>query len=182
MEPGRSADIGAEPDLKKIVRAVLDGYRLQRRGLHGLGHWARVLENGLRLAEKTGADARIVRLFAVLHDSRRENDATDDGHGRRGAEFAASLRPTLLELADPDFEILQFACAHHTDTDFNPDLTIQTCWDADRLDLGRVGKKVDPDFLGRAAGGDGTLLRWADERARRGVVPAFVNKDWIPER
>ena len=168
--------------IESIIRAILAGYTLDRRGIHGLSHWARVLENGLRLAETTGADARIVRLFAVFHDSRRENEGTDPGHGRRGAEFAASVRNSLLDLNDADSETLRIACALHTDERFHSDPTVQTCWDADRLDLGRVGKKVDPAFLGRAAGGDGTLLRWADERARRGVVPAFVKQDWIPER
>ena len=165
-----------------LIRAILAEYALDPRGIHGLSHWARVLENGLRLAEATGADIRIVRLFAIFHDSRRENEGTDPGHGRRGAEFAVAVRNPLIDLDDADFETLRIACALHTDERFHPDPTVQTCWDADRLDLGRVGKKVDPDFLGRAAGGDGTLLRWADERARRGVVPAFVNKDWIPER
>ena len=124
-----------EIQLQGIIRAVLDGYILDRRGIHGLGHWARVIENGLRLAEKTGADERIVRLFAVFHDSRRENEGIDTGQGRRGTEFAAGLRNSLIELADPDFEHLSFACAHHTGTDFHPDPTIQTCWNADRLAL-----------------------------------------------
>ena len=33
-----------------------------------------MLENGLRLAEKTEANVEIVKLFAVLHDSKRLND------------------------------------------------------------------------------------------------------------
>ncbi len=36
-----------------ILRAVLDEYVLPWDGDHGIAHWARVLENGLRLAEET---------------------------------------------------------------------------------------------------------------------------------
>jgi hypothetical protein len=34
----------------------------------------------------------------------------------------------------------------------HPDVTIQTCWDADRLDLGRVGIRPDPARMGTEAG------------------------------
>ena len=36
-------------------------------------------------------------------------------------------------------EQLYFACEHHTDMLRSEDKTINTCFDADRLDLGRVG-------------------------------------------
>ena len=38
-----------------ILQAVLEDYALPWDGDHGVAHWARVLENGLRLAEETGA-------------------------------------------------------------------------------------------------------------------------------
>ena len=41
--------------LKPIVQAILTGYDLSWNGTHGVGHWARVLENRLRLARSTGA-------------------------------------------------------------------------------------------------------------------------------
>ena len=63
----------------------------------------------------------------------------DDGHGQRGAELAAELRGTLFDLPDADFELLYEACARHTDGLTDADITIQTCWDADRLDLGPRG-------------------------------------------
>ena len=79
-----------------------------------MAHWARVLENGLRLAEETGADLGVVRLFAVLHDSRRVNEATDPDHGPRAAEFARSLRGRLFDLPDHEFRLLHRACAGPT--------------------------------------------------------------------
>ena len=39
-------------NLKPIVHIILSEYELPWDGTHGVSHWARVLENGLRLAEK----------------------------------------------------------------------------------------------------------------------------------
>ena len=126
-------------NLKLLVHAILEDYALPWHGIHGVGHWARVLENGLRLAEATGAKIEVAQLFAVFHDSQRISESSDYGHGQRGAELAAGLRGDLFELSDADFDLLHFACAHHTDGLTEGDVTIQVCWDADRLDLGRVG-------------------------------------------
>ncbi len=67
--------------LKPILQVILEDYALPIAGDHGVAHWARVLENGLRLAEETGANVEVVSLFAVLHDSRRINEMTDPEHG-----------------------------------------------------------------------------------------------------
>ena len=69
-------------DLKPLVHRILDDYALRWDGTHGVGHWARVLENGLRLADATGAKIEVVQLFAILHDSRRVSDGLDDGQDR----------------------------------------------------------------------------------------------------
>lgn len=53
-----------------VLQSVLAEYDLRWDGIHGVIHWARVLENGLRLAEKTGANVEVVKLFSVLHDSK----------------------------------------------------------------------------------------------------------------
>jgi len=166
------------PDYKQIVRAILDEYRLELWGIHGLGHWARVLENGLRLAETTGADMGIVRLFALFHDSRRQNDYKDDGHGRRGAEFAVSLRNKYFSLSDEDFDRLFKACESHTDEIFHDDVTIQTCWDADRLDLYRAKSHVHLDFFGTVAAKSPQITAWAERRSRAHFVPEWIVADW----
>ena len=56
-------------------------YKLDPQGLHGLPHWERVLQNGLRLAEHTGADSTVITLFALFHDACRENEWKDKNHG-----------------------------------------------------------------------------------------------------
>ena len=130
-----------------LVRAVLPNYPLRAEGTHGVSHWARVLENGAALAKTTQADLQIVLLFAVFHDCQRLNEGWDDGHGLRGAEMAREYRGTHFELSDRRFELLFEACAYHTDGLTYGDPTVLTCWDADRLDLGRVGAWPDRDRL-----------------------------------
>src|SRR4051794_30663274 len=123
-------------DLRPIVQAVLADYALPIDGYHGVSHWARVLENGLRLGETTGAKIEVVRLFAIFHDSKRINEGSDPSHGQRGADFAKTLRGRLFDLPDDQFKLLYRACAGHTHELTHSDPTIQTCWDSDRLDLG----------------------------------------------
>src|SRR4051794_32696476 len=167
-----------EPNLPLILQAVLEVYALPWDGDHGVAHWARVLENGLRLAGETGANVAVVRLFAILHDSRRVSEATDPEHGPRAAEFARTLRGPLFNLPEPEFRLLHRACAGHTHERTHPDVTIRTCWDADRLDLGRVGITPHPSRLCTEVARRPETIRWADGRASFGVVPEFVEAEW----
>ncbi|MEM7415665.1 MAG: hypothetical protein AAF389_09240 [Gemmatimonadota bacterium] len=162
----------------EVLEAAIGGYPLYPYGTHGLGHWARVLENGMRLAPLTGADPVVVALFAVLHDCRRHNEGTDPGHGRRGAEVVDQLEGRIAALSPQGSALLRFACAHHTDGTVHDDPTLGTCWDADRLDLGRVGIRPRPGLLCTAAARDEEVIRWATERARHAAEPAFVEEYW----
>jgi len=45
-------------DLAAIMGAILRSYALPVRGDHGVVHWARVFENGVRVAETNGPTAR----------------------------------------------------------------------------------------------------------------------------
>ncbi len=128
-----------ELNIPLVINAILEDCTLPLNGDHGVVHWARVFENGLRLAEEIGANVEVVQLFAVLHDSRRQNEVTDPEHGPRAAEFAAKLRGNVFDLDDHDFRLLYRACKGHTHERTHPDVTIQTCWDSDRLDLGGLG-------------------------------------------
>ena len=163
------------PNTAELVREILREYRLPVRGIHGVVHWGRVFENGLRIAELTGADTRVVTLFALFHDSRRVNENHDRDHGRRGSELARAMR-NQLDLDDIAFALLTQACDLHTDGLTEADVTIQTCWDADRLDLGRVGMTPEPHLLCTGAGR--SLIAWADARACSGYEPAFV-AEWL---
>ncbi len=144
------------PDLIKQIRSQ---FRLDWHGVHGAPHWARVHRHGVYLAPRMGADIRVVELFAFLHDSQRENDYTDPGHGERAADYAQWLRQRrMFELEASAMELLQRACRGHSNGGTVEDVTVQVCWDADRLDLGRVGKRPDSRYLCTHAAQDPAYL------------------------
>lgn len=130
----------------------------------------RVRQNGLRLARETGANTRVVELFAFFHDSCRRNDGRDPDHGARGAELAWELHGTDFELELPELELLTTACIGHSRGGTLADITVMTCWDADRLDLGRVGIYPEAERLCTEAARDPRLIQWAYARSigRRG--------------
>ena len=164
------------PALLKVIR---NQYSLDWYGLHGVAHWARVYENGLRIANKLDINTDVLLLFSVLHDSRRVNDAIDPGHGRRGAELAAQFRGRYFELADEEFDLLYYACETHTDGLTEGDLTVQICWDAERLDLARVrGFKPKAKKLCTEAAKHPATVAWASGRASSAYVPELLRKEW----
>jgi uncharacterized protein len=134
-------------DFEKLWGIVSRQFQLDERSDHGPGHWKRVEQNGLLLAPSSGADVVVVRLFSLFHDSKRENEFTDQVHGRRGATYARELRNVHYQISDLQFDLLEKACVWHTETIHHSDPTIGTCWDADRLDLGRVGIIPDPKYM-----------------------------------
>ena len=162
----------------ELISTILQEYALSPRGTHGVPHWARVLENGRRLARVTGARIQVVELFAVFHDAKRENEGWDSGHGSRGAELAGRLRGTHFELSPGDFQLLHIACSDHTRGITAGDITLQTCWDADRLDLGRVGISLEIQYLCTNAAKDSAVIAWADKRSRERFMPGFIWEEW----
>jgi uncharacterized protein len=151
---------------EELIARVQSEFALSWDGIHGVAHWARVRDNGFKLIELTGANPQIVELFALLHDAKRCNDGKDPGHGKRGAEFARSLHGSLITLPDGDMELLTFACEYHTDGLIEAHVTVQTCWDADRLDLGRIGIRPNPHYLCTPAARDPEMIEWAYQRSR----------------
>jgi uncharacterized protein len=97
------------------------------------------------MAEKNGADRKVVELFAFLHDSCRELDSSSDvDHGKRAAKFAEALyEKNIIKISEYQLGTLPIACEFHSVEGYSSNLTVHTCWDADRLDLGRVG--IIPD-------------------------------------
>ncbi len=152
-------------DWERLWRVVSEQFLLGRDSLHGPSHWRRVETNGLLLATRTGADVTVVQLFAVFHDSRRENEGSDLEHGERGAGLARKMRGKYFELGDSAFEKLTYACSWHTRQRHHRDPTIGTCYDADRLDLGRVMIIPSPDFMSTEFG---------QEIARAGSIQPFL--------
>jgi uncharacterized protein len=149
-----------------LMKVLRENFVLDWGGIHGVNHWERVRENGLRLAQLTGASERVVEAFAFVHDSCRINDSRDSGHGLRAGKLARDLvlRRVLL-LAPDELELLVGACEHHTKGATTGDITVCTCWDADRLDLGRVGIHPEPQYLCTAPAKDSNVIKWAYERS-----------------
>ncbi len=165
-------------DIRRLLDAIRAQYVLSWDGLHGVAHWARVYENGLLVAEHTHVDHHLILLFAVFHDACRRNDGLDPNHGRRGAALAAAYRGEYYELPEAEFALLQLACARHTDGLVHGDIIVQTCWDADRLDLARAAIMPSPKHLCTPVAKDPKVIHWATERSRREHVPALVEQEW----
>ncbi len=131
--------------------------------LYGPNHWYRVETIGLRIARENDADRTVIRLFALFHDGARTHEVNDKGHGKRGAELAKELRGKLYQLDDARFDLLYRACAEHDEGKTTDDVTIGTCWDADRLDQARFGVEVDRDKLSTEVAKDDDVYDWAIE-------------------
>lgn len=129
-------------------------YKLDHFGDHGFIHWMRVLFNGRLLASKTGANLKIVELFCLLHDSHRQDEWSDPEHGPRAADFVAKLfsqtdNPFKVILSENELGLLLRALRYHTGgmPSRSNGVTIGTCWDADRLDIDRVGLYPKSKYL-----------------------------------
>ena len=72
-----------------------------------------------------------------------------------------SLNAKWFAADETEMRLLRTACRYHSDGKLHPNPTIQTCWDADRLDIRRVG--IEPD------------LQWYNTEAAREML---INKDF----
>lgn len=116
---------------------------------HGPKHWLQVEKNAVMLGEHTpDCDIELARRFAILHDCRRQNEGSDPEHGARAAEFAQELHNKgKLDLDPGQLAILKYAMIYHNHGQVSDDPTIGVCWDADRLDLPRVGTTLNINLL-----------------------------------
>jgi len=131
---------------REILKLLKNKSRFYSSAIHGVKHWKQVESNGLYLARFNQADPDVISYFAYFHDCMRENEYEDVGHGLRGASFAKKHRH-LIDLNEIQFQKLVDACEGHTHGDRPKCITINTCWDADRLDIGRVGIQPDTKYL-----------------------------------
>ena len=131
-----------------LVQDVLARKHHIEFSVHGLQHWQRVERNGLFIASRDGGDTEVISLFALFHDSQRINDFEDPEHGARGASLATEFyKSGRIPITEDQLQLLTFSCTHHTDTIHHDNLTIRSCWDADRLDLTRISVLPDPLML-----------------------------------
>ncbi len=120
--------------------------------VHGIDHWDRVARNA-ELLKTEEVDVLVVKAFAYIHDVERENEDDDPCHGPRAARLVGKIRSSVLAfLNDREIEQLKTACRLHTSTWRTDDATVNACFDADRLDLGRVGILPSPDKMATREG------------------------------
>jgi uncharacterized protein len=155
----------AHPVRRVIVARLRSEFRLAWAGIHGAPHWGRVRVNGLSLARCNGARMDVVEWFALLHDSQRRHDGIDRHHGARAAAFIRSINDAYLRLEPEGCDMLEYACRHHSEGLTEAHVTVQTCWDADRLDLGRVGFTPNPRRLCTPEARDPQAIRAAYARS-----------------
>ena len=157
----------------KTIGELRAQFQLDWWGCHGVGHWARVLENGLTLCSLLPeARVDVVVLFALFHDARRENEYDDPEHGERAAVLVGLyFEKGELGLDAPGLALLREACCGHDQGRVATEATIAVCWDADRLDLGRVGIVPSPRLLSTGAARDPALLGRCLAASRAGEFP-----------
>jgi len=165
----------ALPHKSKIVTQpyidfLASRYKQSHNGFHGLEHWLRVLINGRLIAADSGADLEVVEHFALIHDVMRENENEDMHHGTRSANLSQALSGDWIHLDRWQLDQLYEACQYHSMGRLTHDVTIQTCWDADRLDLGRVGTRPNPTYLGTKIARDPAFLEAAYKRSLKRFV------------
>jgi len=153
---GTGADWAVRPSgpdpiaiIHRALSLVVPQFRLDlHHGWHGIEHWARVWTNARFLCRETGADPTVPCWFAFLHDSQRCSEGSDSEHGERAAAFARKHHAKGdITLDAGQLAELEFACIHHSGGATTGPLTAQICWDADRLDLSRVGVTPRADRL-----------------------------------
>lgn len=144
MTPLAPRILASVPEPAQLLRRIRRGFRLDWWGIHGSPHWARVAHHGRTLAGLLGMDPEVPTLFALLHDSQRHDDGSDPDHGPRAARFVEALQSEgVLALEPQSLDWLVQACEGHSLGTRRAPLPVQICWDADRLDLGRVDEYPD---------------------------------------
>ena len=159
------------PYLKTIQQHVMGCHDAENCGYyHGPDHWARVKVRCAATSRAFGIDPLVPTIFALTHDSQRKSDGDDPQHGPRAAQWIQSERMGLFAfLDDTQIEELTRACELHSEgltEDKAP--TVMACWDADRLDLGRMGIRPAPEYLCGA---------YAKQMARLGVFAPIEDED-----
>ncbi len=149
-----------------FIELCCQAYKMDHDGYHGFYHWMRVLQSGRQLAKAEGANSKVVELFCLLHDTQRRNENYDPEHGMRAAQFAKTLRCKWFDVTDTEMELLTEALVHHSEGYTEGNRTVRVCWDADRLDLGRVGIRPAPDRLCTTTAKRADIISAAYSRSR----------------
>ena len=138
--------------IERLREFAIKHTKMQSSSIHGISHWDRVAKLGDDLYTSE-VDLLVVKSFAYIHDVERVNEGEDLQHGFRAAKLVDEIRLTQLGfMNDKEIQQLKDACRLHTTTWRTEDATVNACFDADRLDLGRVGITPDPNKMATLQG------------------------------
>ena len=127
---------------------------------HGFLHSKYVEAFGLLMAgeyakENIVVDKDVVQWFAYLHDCMAKSGKYDPNHGEKAAIYIDEIRNDYLQdLSEIQIEKLKKACTLHSTTLATGDITIDVCFDADRLDSPKFGRVTDPEKMATRIGKD----------------------------
>lgn len=149
--------------------AQLKGFTFFDSELHGPAHWARVHRFGVLLADHMNLSERAlqcVEVFGWVHDLARVDDGGGNQHAIDGAEHAFAVVPELFPvLTEDQLLLVSQAIQYHSDgltsdgayfqglldvrgwTEDELIDTVGACWDADRLDLLRLGVRPSGRYM-----------------------------------
>ena len=88
------------------------------------------------------------------------------------ARLARELNGRLFSLDRSELRLLELAYRDQSDGHVIAGVTVQTCWDADRLDLGRGGKRPNPRYLCTEAAQHRGLVATSSLQAERNAQSA----------
>ncbi len=121
---------------------------------HGVEHWDRVAKFA-QILYVEGADMDVMQAFAYIHDAERRDNDYDIEHGKRASKLIDVIRHEELSfLNDEQIAKLKRACELHNVERRTGDLTIDICFDADRMDLPRVGIMPLPQKMATKQGAE----------------------------
>ena len=130
--------------------------------LHGVAHWTRVHRYGLLLAdslELPDTEKLAIALFGWTHDLARTDDAGGNVHAYDGAKYVQVVTDNLFrDFPNTTLDVVKVAIRYHSDgmnteeaihelaitehSNWSRESVLNVigcCWDADRLDLLRLG-------------------------------------------
>ena len=138
--------------IRSVREYAIKHYQIGYNSIHGISHWDRVARNADFLWT-SDVNRMVVKAFAYIHDVERVNENDDPQHGPKAAKLVDEIRSSVLSfLNGQEIELLKEACRLHTTTLRTEDATVNACFDADRLDLGRVGITPNPNKMATIQG------------------------------
>lgn len=126
-------------------KIIFNSYTL-KQGIHGIDHVKRVVENAKIIAKKECPNNYDdIVIGAYLHDIGRIDDNGGNEHAFRGFEISKQLLAKYWPHLN--HKKILTAIKEHADSLITDDPLIGSIWDADRLDLTRLGIKINLELL-----------------------------------